>query len=202
MIAGDPSEEPVGLREQKKQQARVAISAAAIELCRKHGFDSVTIDRIAERAGVSRRTYFRYFSTKEMALLDRRLRQLEAFRAQLADAPPDASAMSVVTEALRSLANDYRKNRTRILEERRLFAVSPEVATKDLAIDRELERAIAEAVVPRTAGRHKQRSARFFAAAAIGVVRALLDEWEETKGELDLVKVGEPALESLAGLLK
>lgn len=200
-MTAEPGEELVGLREQKKQQARTAISVAAIELCRKHGFDSVTIDRIAERAGVSRRTYFRYFSTKEMALLDRRSRQLEAFRASLAEAHSDATAIDVVTEALRSLAVDYRKNRTRILEERRLFAASADVAAKDLAIDREFERAIADAVESRITGRLRRRAARFFAAAAMGVVRALLDEWEETKGELDLVRVGEPALASLAGLL-
>lgn len=192
----------VGLREQKKEQARSAISLAAIELCKKHGFDAVTIERIAERAGVSRRTYFRYFPSKEMALLDRRSRQLEAFQAKLSAAPPGATALEVVTEALRSLADDYRDNRARILIERRLFAASAEVTSRDLALDRELERAIAQAVEARLSGRQARRAARFFAAAAMGVVRALLDEWAEAKGELDLVAAGAPALASLAPLLE
>jgi AcrR family transcriptional regulator len=46
------------------------LSAAAIELFDAHGFDNVTVADIAERAGVTRRTFFRYFSNKETIVLD------------------------------------------------------------------------------------------------------------------------------------
>jgi len=55
----------VTLRERKKLRTRAAISEAAVGLFLEHGFDQVSISRIAEEAEVSRRTLFAYFPTKE-----------------------------------------------------------------------------------------------------------------------------------------
>ncbi|SFR98459.1 transcriptional regulator, TetR family [Granulicella pectinivorans] len=53
------------LQAKKHEVVRREIWDAAIRLFHAHGFNEVTIDQIAELAGVSRRTYFRYFSSKE-----------------------------------------------------------------------------------------------------------------------------------------
>lgn len=58
-----------GLRERKKAKTRAAIQAAALELFKRHGYDSTTVDQIAERAEVSQSTFFRYFPTKEDVVL-------------------------------------------------------------------------------------------------------------------------------------
>src|SRR5580704_1762124 len=55
---------PVGLRVQKRQLVRDAIWDAAIDLFADKGFDETTVDDIARAAGVSRRSCFRYFSSK------------------------------------------------------------------------------------------------------------------------------------------
>ena len=68
---GEAPERTMGLRERKKAEAHVAIVRAALELFTKRGYADVTIDEIAERAGVARRTYFRYFPTKE-SVVDRK----------------------------------------------------------------------------------------------------------------------------------
>lgn len=44
------------------------LTKAALELYREHGYDSVTVTRIAERAGITRRSYFRYFPDKREVL--------------------------------------------------------------------------------------------------------------------------------------
>jgi AcrR family transcriptional regulator len=67
----DDSGAPVGLRELKKQRTRAAISATAIELFVRHGFDQVSITQVAEAAEVSRRTLFSYFPTKEDLVVHR-----------------------------------------------------------------------------------------------------------------------------------
>src|SRR3954454_13672908 len=54
-----------GLRERKKRQTRDAIAAAAIELFRARGFESVTVAEVAAAANVSEKTVFNYFPTKE-----------------------------------------------------------------------------------------------------------------------------------------
>jgi len=61
--------EELGLREQKKRQTRMAMHRAALELVVEHGLSGVTAQMIAERAGVSTRTFFNHWATKESAIL-------------------------------------------------------------------------------------------------------------------------------------
>ena len=193
--------EPVGLRERKKAEARAAIIEAALQLYRERGFDAVTIDQIAERAGVARRTYFRYFETKEAVVIDRRLKQLEKFRALIEGAPPSLGGVDVLREAMKTMAADFNKGKRRILAERALFASSRHLAARDVQVDREFEDVIAEAVMKRSAKNAvAQRGARLYAAAAMGVLRVLLDEWAASDGEVDLIKLGNPAIDAIAGL--
>ncbi|MCG7426072.1 TetR/AcrR family transcriptional regulator [Helcobacillus sp. ACRRO] len=57
------------LRERKKEQARAAMHRAALELTSEHGSTCITVEQIADRAGVSPRTFFNYWHTKEQAIL-------------------------------------------------------------------------------------------------------------------------------------
>src|SRR3954471_21906555 len=63
--------EPLGLRERKKQQTRLAISAVATRLFIERGFEAVTVAEVAAAAGVSVNTVFNYFATKEELFFDR-----------------------------------------------------------------------------------------------------------------------------------
>ncbi|UVY83657.1 TetR/AcrR family transcriptional regulator [Brachybacterium sp. NBEC-018] len=65
----DPAPAELGLREQKKRQTRLDMHQAAIELVAEHGLSAVTAQMIAQRAGVSTRTFFNHWSTKEAAIL-------------------------------------------------------------------------------------------------------------------------------------
>ena len=59
------TEHRVNLQSKKQDLVRHEIWIAAIDLFYVDGFDAVTVDQISERAGVSRRTFFRYFSSKD-----------------------------------------------------------------------------------------------------------------------------------------
>jgi AcrR family transcriptional regulator len=61
-----------GLRARQKQARADAIVDAAQRLVLAHGFDAVTVEAIAEEAGVSPRTFFNYFDTKDAAVLGHR----------------------------------------------------------------------------------------------------------------------------------
>ncbi|MEZ2391288.1 TetR/AcrR family transcriptional regulator [bacterium RCC_150] len=87
-------------REQNKQATRQAISAAALNVLRTKGVGNFTVEDIAEEAGVSRRTFFNYFSGLEAALasvtegfLDH---ALEQFRRRPADEPIIESARAAL----------------------------------------------------------------------------------------------------------
>ena len=67
---GEPA---LGLRERKKQRTRATLIDAAVELCKRQGFERTTVDQIAAIADVSPRTFSRYFATKDaiaFALID------------------------------------------------------------------------------------------------------------------------------------
>jgi AcrR family transcriptional regulator len=84
--------EAVGLRERKKSETRRAIADAALALAVERGPHDVTVDDIAAAAGVSPRTVFNYFASKEEAILgldpERRLALLERLIARPAGEAP------------------------------------------------------------------------------------------------------------------
>ncbi len=51
-----------------REETRARIEQAALDLFTAQGFEQVTIDEIAEAAGISRRTFFRYVSAKADAV--------------------------------------------------------------------------------------------------------------------------------------
>jgi AcrR family transcriptional regulator len=55
---------PPTLRQRKHELVRSAIWEAATDLFAEKGYDETTVDEIADRAGLSRRSFFRYFSSK------------------------------------------------------------------------------------------------------------------------------------------
>src|SRR5687768_4902588 len=59
----------VGLRERKKADTRRRLTAAARELVLAAGLDGVTVEQICDQAGVSLRTFFNYFESKELAVI-------------------------------------------------------------------------------------------------------------------------------------
>ncbi|GGM22413.1 TetR/AcrR family transcriptional regulator [Promicromonospora citrea] len=66
-LEGTPAER--GLRERKKRSRRLALIDAAQELVAEHGLDAVTVEMISAQAGVSPRTFFNYFESKDDAVL-------------------------------------------------------------------------------------------------------------------------------------
>ncbi|WP_354702193.1 hypothetical protein DSM112329_02547 [Paraconexibacter sp. AEG42_29] len=58
----------MGLRERKREQTRSALADAALDLFSERGYDATTIADIAERAGVSPRTFFSHYPSKEQVM--------------------------------------------------------------------------------------------------------------------------------------
>ncbi|MEU5507360.1 TetR family transcriptional regulator [Streptomyces fungicidicus] len=58
-----------GLRERKKRATRAALAEAAVRLAAEHGAEKVTVEAISAAAGVSVRTFFNYFDTRDDAFV-------------------------------------------------------------------------------------------------------------------------------------
>lgn len=89
--------------------SRVRIAAAARELFATNGYEHTTVDAIAERAGVARRTFFRYFRSKDDAILPDHERVFAAIEAHLSaatDLPPVRALCSGARVVFRSYVDD------------------------------------------------------------------------------------------------
>lgn len=95
-----------GGRAQRKNQTREALCAAAVAIVGEHGLDALTADRIAEVAGVSRRTLFNYFARVEDVLTatmeSATSEMIDAIVARPADEPLRTSALVVLEELIDS----------------------------------------------------------------------------------------------------
>ena len=107
----DPAgSEELGLREQKKRQTRMAMHRAALELVVEHGLSAVTAQKIAERAGVSTRTFFNHWVTKESAILgvigDEGKRAVTSLRDKLEVMPVRDAMRAMMREAIANIPVD------------------------------------------------------------------------------------------------
>jgi AcrR family transcriptional regulator len=69
LVTTDLTGQPLGLRERQKHARRATLIDAAHDLVERHGLDAVTVDAICAEAGVSSRTFFNYFESKDDAVL-------------------------------------------------------------------------------------------------------------------------------------
>ncbi len=95
---------PPGLRERKKAATRRAISDVATRLFMERGFDAVTMAEVADAAGVSVKTIFNYFGSKEDLYLDRDAE----LRAHLLQAVTGRGPGVTITAALGALLAENR----------------------------------------------------------------------------------------------
>ncbi|MFI6423451.1 TetR family transcriptional regulator [Promicromonospora sp. NPDC050880] len=80
--------------------AQERLTEAALDLYLERGYDTVTVSDIAERAGLTRRTYFRYFPDKREVLFAGAERLPDAVRAAVLAADPDAPPFAAALDAL------------------------------------------------------------------------------------------------------
>ena len=94
-----PSE---GLRERKKRLTRQQLSDVATAMFLERGFDAVRVAEVAAACGVSEKTVFNYFPTKEALVLDRLETTLESLRTGLAApaVPPVQAALAILDREL------------------------------------------------------------------------------------------------------
>jgi AcrR family transcriptional regulator len=92
------------LQSRKKQFVRDAIFDAAIELFVARGFDETTVEEVAQAAGVSRASYFRYFSSKDDLLAQNVLKYGLALREAIRACPPSFTPLDIMRETVLSVA--------------------------------------------------------------------------------------------------
>ncbi|WAZ21502.1 TetR/AcrR family transcriptional regulator [Streptomyces cinnabarinus] len=101
-----PQAEPHGRREAHKAATRKALQEAAHRLFEERGYAQTTVRDIAAAAGVTERTFFRYFPSKEDLVLDEVLDLIPVMRAQVLARPADEDPYASVLGACLELITD------------------------------------------------------------------------------------------------
>jgi AcrR family transcriptional regulator len=100
------TEPATGLRARKKRQTREALTRAGLELFVERGYDETTLAEIADSAGVSTRTIFAYFPSKEDILFSTLQTMRDALAQALADRPAGTDALAALREFILSSAHE------------------------------------------------------------------------------------------------
>src|SRR5690349_20048295 len=160
----------MALREGKKDQTREDLAKAAFELFSQKGFEATTAAEIAAAANVSRRTFFRYFPSKDELLFIDNEPRLERFREHLSVWQPDDDAFAPVYRACLAMAAEFMGERDKILARLQIIEASPVLGKQERQQDLEWEEAIAVALlagIPLPTPKAR-RKARLIAGAVFG----------------------------------
>ncbi len=106
-IQGPEGREAGGLRERKKRLMRQQLSDTATQMFMERGFDAVRVSEIAGACGVSEKTVFNYFPTKESLILDRLEATVASLRAGLAEPgiSPAEAALRILDDELSAMTS-------------------------------------------------------------------------------------------------
>lgn len=182
----------------KKERTRERLILAATRLYLDQGFEGTTVDEIAAAAGVSRRTFFRYFPTKESIVFPRQHQRLERFINLLAHYRDREPAFEAVGQACLDFARDYNHQRAELLAQNRILQSAPILQAREFEFDLEYEGAIENALLyGRKATAARTIRARIWAGALFGAIRAALRHWFAHDCRPDLVRLGREALRRL-----
>jgi AcrR family transcriptional regulator len=96
-----------GLRARKKRLMRQQLSDTATEMFLEHGFDAVRVSDVAEACGVSEKTVFNYFPSKEALILDRLDSTMASLKTELAKrgSSPLEAALRILDDELSALTS-------------------------------------------------------------------------------------------------
>jgi AcrR family transcriptional regulator len=184
LVVGESTGPAGGLRERKKQQVRDAIVDAALDLFSRDGYDTTTVQAIADRASVSSATVARYFPSKEALLFAERDVRVAALRAAIVARPRREPALRAVIGALVEQTPLDDTGRSRLLRSRQAIARSTVLRGQALGVLDVWRSCIADAIAEREG--LDPETARVLATAVVAILDDATDRWAATNGTDDL----------------
>ena len=182
-----------------KPAMRDSLVAAAIRLFLERGYEQTTIDDIVALAGVGRRSFFRYFPSKEDVVFPDHEQCLEDMTAFLRASEDDDDPVQRVCDAARLVLRMYAENPTFSVQRYRLTKKVPGLRTYELSVVRSYERTLADYLRGRFAARHDGAlRANVIAAAVVAAHNHALRSWLRADGEGDATAEMDRALDYVA----
>lgn len=159
------------------------LEQAAIELYIERGFEQTTVAEIAKVAGLTERTFFRYFVDKREVLFWGAGALQELLVKTVLDAPRSEGPISVISAAIQAAGAVFQERREGVLLRQRVIGANPELQERELIKLAFLATALADALRKRGV---KEPSASLSAEAGIAVLKIAFQRWVREAGSHDL----------------
>jgi AcrR family transcriptional regulator len=170
------------------------LERAALELFGERGFDQTTVEDIAARAGVTKRTFFRHFSDKREVLFGGGEAFKDLFVSALAGAPASATPLEAITLTLEGVAGFFRGRRDFARRRHLVIAASAELRERELVKLASVAATLAGALRERGV---EEPTASITAETAIAIFRTAFERWTAGPDDEDLTEVVRASLEAL-----
>jgi TetR/AcrR family transcriptional regulator, regulator of mycofactocin system len=197
-VPASPAASRAGHPGRRRATSRAELEQAAFALFAARGFDATTVDEIASAAGIGRRTFFRYFPSKNDIPWGTFEDELERMRVRLKASPPEVPLMDAIRVALIDFNRVapaqvplHRRRMDLILRVPTLLAHS----TLRFSAWREV---IAEFAAERTGRRPDDLASQAIAHAVLGVAIAAYEHWLDDP-RADLGALLDDAMRQLSG---
>ncbi|MFJ9038718.1 TetR/AcrR family transcriptional regulator [Streptomyces sp. NPDC102406] len=184
MITTDPqpSAPTEGLRARRRRRTRAELHAATVRLVRELGFAHVTVEMISTEVGVSPRTFFNYFPSKEAALfaLPGSLPPALADRFAEGTGQDTDAVLRDLGDVLADHLQEAAPSPQELEDMLRIAEGVPSVLATFLAQCEAAERELARTIARRTGTPAQGESAELLAGIAMATVRSALKRWSRT----------------------
>lgn len=170
------------------------LAQAALQLFGERGFEQTTVEDIATRAGLTKRTFFRHFSDKREVLFGGG----EAFKAlfldSLAGVPASAAPIDAIAVSLEAAGVELQGRREFARQRQRVIAANAELQERELVKLASIAAALAEALRRRGV---EEPEASLTAETGIAVFRIAFERWVAAGDDRDLPELIRESLDAL-----
>jgi len=175
--------------------ARGRLERAALALFVEHGYDATTVAQIADRAGLTKSTFFRHFADKREVLFGGQDMLTELFSDAVRTAPPSATTVGCLAAALESAAAAFTPDRHDLAPQRRaVIAANSELQERELLKRARLASAMAEALRVRGAD---DTTARLAAEMGVLAFSTAYARWAAPDNRQPFTQIAHAALRDL-----
>jgi AcrR family transcriptional regulator len=170
------------------------LEEAALELFAERGFEQTTVEDIATRAGLTKRTFFRHFSDKREVLFAGGDDFKDFFVASLAEAPASATPMEAIASCLQEVATAFDGSRDHARQRHLVIAANAELQERELVKLASVADGLAATLRARGVA---EPTASLAADTGIAVFRNAFERWVAADERRELTEVTRESLEAL-----
>ena len=186
------------LIERRHLQTRTAIADAAVALFIEHGFVETTMDDVAHAAGVSRRTAYRHFPSKDDLVFEQPRRWLQHFNSIIDQLQPGETQRQRCRRGLLAVAEVIEASAASLLPAYSVFVATPSLKGANGRIQDEwFERYLGLLTPPGRVSPERTLQIATVAGALVGTTTMLTALWAESQPHANIVRMTTAVLDQL-----